>query len=255
MKFLGLVVVGMFLSVKSFAFILMDPDYRIGSPENVVVNLASGGCQAAGISNQELLNIISDALNNYWNTVPESRLMMKPGSESSVPVTQLPPDGQVIIGCASLGASTGGVTNVSYTASGSARIRINSDFYGANYNYESLLGVIVHELGHAVGLHHSDDGASVMTYRASSWMPGPSSLSQDDMDGVAFLYPNEKELGGLLGGCGLKVRDYAHQKNQKELTLWRQIVESLFSFTSVILFFIFSIRFFAFQARMILSRP
>jgi hypothetical protein len=40
-----------------------------------------------------------------------------------------------------------------------------------------------------------------MTYEAKGWGLRPSYLSQDDKNGVAYLYPTEGSSYGLIPGC------------------------------------------------------
>jgi hypothetical protein len=54
-----------------------------------------------------------------------------------------------------------------------------------------------HELGHALGLGHSGDTQALMYYSIS----GKTSaiLTQDDMDGIAYLYPRNEFTNGPYG--------------------------------------------------------
>ena len=63
-----------------------------------------------------------------------------------------------------------------------------------------LLTLLAHEIGHAIGLGHSEDPVAVMYYTIGG--KTQESSTQDDYDGVTYLYPQEKEMGGLLGSCG-----------------------------------------------------
>lgn len=190
------------------AFLLVDPDYRLKDPEDVTVNIASGGCQANGIGNAELKAAIIRSIDKYWNTVAESRLKMKAGDEVSNTLGGGADPGQVIVGCQALGGgASSGVTYPS-TANGSAVIVLNgSVFVPGGYTTDGLIGVLSHELGHAVGLNHSGDPASIMTYESHDWGPAAAYLSQDDKDGVVYLYPNEANIGGLLGSCSAIAHD------------------------------------------------
>lgn len=193
-----------FFPSVGLAFILIDPEYRLANPDEVIIEIANGGCQANGISNSELTSVLHEAVDSFWNTVSESRLYIKVGDESSRTISEQASSGRILIGCQAFGAGgPNGIANMNATKDG-CRIRLNgTTFVPGGFIYEGLLGTIVHELGHCVGLDHSDDPASVMTYRPSTWKPGPKALSRDDKNGVIYLYPYEKKALGLLGGCGL----------------------------------------------------
>lgn len=178
------------------AFILIDPNYRLANPEDTVVYIASGGCVADGVSNDLLSEHIEESIDDYWNTVPDSRLYMKLEGETTYTVDDNPPSGAIVIGCGSLpdGIAGGAIRN---NSNDGCRIIMRASLFLTNR--ESAMGTLIHEMGHCVGLGHSDDTASVMTYNATSYVQ-PAALSRDDKDGVTYLYPYES-TAGLLGGC------------------------------------------------------
>jgi hypothetical protein len=55
-------------------------------------------------------------------------------------------------------------------------------------------------MGHAVGLGHSSVQGALMYYSLSN--KTQKALHQDDIDGINYLYPNEKKVAGLAGACG-----------------------------------------------------
>ena len=61
-----------------------------------------------------------------------------------------------------------------------------------NYNWDNknklLLNVLLHEIGHTVGLHHSSHTTAVMYFAASGRR---TTLTEDDKQGVIALYPGE----------------------------------------------------------------
>jgi hypothetical protein len=59
------------------------------------------------------------------------------------------------------------------------------------------VAVIAHEIGHALGLGHSEVSEALMYYQI---VPKRSTLGQDDIDGITFLYP--VGIPGDLAGCG-----------------------------------------------------
>jgi hypothetical protein len=190
-----------FVFSEAQAFIIADKNYRLSKPEDTIFKISSEGCTAAGISDAVLKSAMERTA-EIWNDVPESRLKVKVGGRSDTSVNSATiPKGEVIIGCAALGAGLiAGGTNQD-KANGSARIKMNSDMFSST-QLVAFEGTVIHEFGHAIGLTHSKDRASVMTYEPNGWNYKPDYLSQDDVDGVVYLYPNEdNELGGLLASC------------------------------------------------------
>lgn len=64
-----------------------------------------------------------------------------------------------------------------------------------------LEGVVLHEMGHTMGLNHSTNSEAVMYYstnqaRSKDLMPF---LAADDINGVRYLYPKQEFFGGI--GC------------------------------------------------------
>lgn len=200
MKNIIFISIVLLISQSSWAYLLIDKDYRLKNPEKTKVNISSEGCTGNGIPDSELKDAINKSI-AIWNEVPESRLRLEyDGRTSASIVTAVAPKGTILIGCTPL-SGTSGVTN-NDNANGSSRIRLNSnELVPGSYYPDGLSGLIAHEMGHSIGLHHSKDRGSVMTYEDNNWGAMPTYLSQDDVDGVIYLYPNKEELGGLLPAC------------------------------------------------------
>jgi hypothetical protein len=189
------------LSQTSHAFVLLNPKYELNDPTTAKVKVSAEGCTGNGVSDAEIVEGIKWAI-EFWNDVPESRLKLSYGGKSSATLTDPRiPKNEIIVGCGALASVQILGATQHDRANGSARVIMNSAVYTGSYNKNSFIGTMTHEIGHGVGLFHSNDPASVMTYASHQWVDKPTYISQDDMDGVIYLYPNEKQLGGLLGSC------------------------------------------------------
>jgi hypothetical protein len=60
-----------------------------------------------------------------------------------------------------------------------------------------LAVAFTHEMGHALGLGHSGDSLALMYYSISG--KTLATLTQDDMDGIAYLYPRSEFTNGPYG--------------------------------------------------------
>ena len=150
----------------------------------------------------DLEPIVKDAL-AVWNVVPASRLWL----EYAGLTTATSSTGHLLIQCsANVGDndSTVGIGGANYpdgpiengwiymnASTGQANI--------ANFSRNIVVTAMAHELGHALGFGHSADSTAIMYYAVGP--RDPILLTQDDIDGVNFLY-NRDELGGdKLMGC------------------------------------------------------
>jgi hypothetical protein len=87
------------------------------------------------------------------------------------------------------------VTNTSYSWTSQGE-----DPNGSGCSSEFYIeGVMVHEIGHGLGLGHTNVGGATMFPSVSSCNNGPATIESDDAAGINALYGN----GGPGGGCSL----------------------------------------------------
>ena len=216
----------LFLSLLSFnaqAFTMNNSAKLVFDHDEVTVNIAAGTCQNIGIDDTELLSIVRDSVDQFWNTAATSRLKLRAGSAISVagafrtasicvastnctpnPVIAVPND--IIISCNNnttnfTSSSILGVTipnNISGSTIVGALVLINdtaSTQFGSKSRPEKV-AIIAHELGHTFGLGHSPVNDSLMYYATVTQR---TTLGRDDIDGISYLYPKEQPF---KGGCG-----------------------------------------------------
>ncbi|MBC7540942.1 MAG: matrixin family metalloprotease [Bacteriovorax sp.] len=228
-------------STSAHAFTLNNTSTLVFGKDEVKVNVAAGNCANIGIDEHELISIISDAVNQYWNRSPTSRLKLRAGSivskialyktgpictasTSCDPNPALAVDSDILITCNQNAVtfpspSILAVTvpnNISGKTIIGSLIMIN-DRAGNQFvssSRDEKVSIIAHELGHAFGLGHSPVKDSLMYYATVNMR---KSLGADDIDGITYLYPKQQPVScgtisdqnnpnswlGLLIGFGL----------------------------------------------------
>lgn len=212
------------LSLVAFnvqAFTMNNSAKLVFDHDEVTVNVASN-CQNIGIDGNEVLSIVGDAVDEFWNTAPTSRLKLRAGSVISAaaafrtdsicvastnctPNPTLAVGNDILISCNANAtnfpsSSILGVTipnNISGSTIVGSLVLINDTAatqFGAKTRPEKV-AIIAHELGHAFGLGHSPVNDSLMYYATVSQR---TSLGRDDIDGISYLYPKQQPVSG----CG-----------------------------------------------------
>ena len=186
-------------------------------------------CASAGVTAYELEDMVGPAIDKFWNRVPTSALRLKSGGFTGVinnintgrlcaPTDDacitaaagsvIPPVTDIVIACNNLATNFGGASVLAVTIpnnfsgkniTGAVILINNSSTAFANLSKDDQIGVIAHEIGHAIGLGHTDDRAALMYYRTVDLR---RALGEDDIRGVSYLYPVHIDGFGLLGGCG-----------------------------------------------------
>lgn len=171
----------------------------------ILVNTAN--CPAS----VDVIGLVQAAV-QIWNNVPTSSIKVSYGGTTTNTGSQTnpttvycetdfsagglgSPDPNFVPGAASIGAPQGRIT--------SGRIFLNAtsgDANIANFDYDTNLIVMAHEIGHLLGLGHSHSQTALMWFDAS--YRNKPTLSQDDIDGMSYLYPSNEFSDKHFAGCG-----------------------------------------------------
>lgn len=230
------------LPVTSYSWTLNN-NFAASFKKNKVRVYVDAGtvCPNNSITVNDLEALVEPAVDDFWNKVPTSALKLEAAGFS--PATQsintgrlcsptddpcitagngagnlIPAVEEIIIACNNNALNFGGNNVLAVTIpnkfSGKkivgAIILINDTVSPGAFGRLSKsdkIAVISHEIGHAIGLGHSEDAAALMYFRTVNLR---KRLGQDDINGVSFLYPMKGDLfglmgedkGGILGGCG-----------------------------------------------------
>ena len=218
MKFTFIFLLFYFILTNAFAFTLNNSAALVFNHDEVKVNVANITCSNIGIDTVELKSIVADAVSQYWNKSPTSRLKLRAGSvisavagygtdlicnasTSCTPNPALAVASDILITCNTnttnfSSSSILAVTvpnNISDQNIIGSLIMIN-DRAGnqfVNKNRDEKISIIAHELGHAFGLGHSPVNDSLMYFSTVNMR---KNLGQDDIDGITYLYPKQQPV-------------------------------------------------------------
>lgn len=205
----------------SHAFTLTG-ERRGFSDNEITINFSDSDCSGTDMSMSKIKKHTKTAVEEFWNEVNTSALTLKIGSiKESIDTTNMDSIGEIIdeaktntiiIGCStaveafsdSSGDSTSilGVGNFVCSSNNCKGGLVLNSVEGsplASTSKSQVIATIAHEIGHAIGIGHSEYKHSLMYYKIGSkkqeW------LGQDDIDAVTYLYPHDSEAAGLLGSC------------------------------------------------------
>lgn len=189
-----------------------------GSKATLTYDYDFSACPAS-ISSSELLGAINSAF-TLWNNVSSSNVKLNVGSVVTAnfstattkanaqvvtnPIifcdtnfsTDLSVDGNFVVG---LDQSYFDSTGKIYFASIALNAETGKSANIANVSASVLSIIVAHETGHSLGFGHSADQHALMYYDATG--KNTLNLSQDDVDGLTYLYPRKEPSNGAFG-CG-----------------------------------------------------
>jgi len=205
-----------FFSTPVFAFTINGSSALVGWHGDVLsFRVSSGSCS---IPEGDLNAAIDDAI-LIWNSIPTTRILLTRGETVTTKAAQVlsgdgnkgPPTPVIICDPAlstTLQASSSSIPALTGLAANGLQINygfilLNSESGRraniANLSSDKLRIVLAHEMGHVLGLGHSANSKALMYFDATE--KKTMSLSQDDMDGVTYLYPREESGGGKAFAC------------------------------------------------------
>ncbi len=200
------------LTTQAFGFTLISSPPVFFPNNEITINVSSNTCANVGITTTELLDLAENAMDRFWNSAPTSAINIKRGAVVSVglagnedydAVLVASTVQTILVACSSHADLTnlggiGGITSNGTDVKGALIINNQGGSPLASYSDAQLETLVAHEVGHAIGIHHSGDPAALMYYSPEGVQ---EVLAEDDIDAVTYLYPHESKLGcmGALG--------------------------------------------------------
>ncbi len=219
--------IALFLLIPSLAqaFTLNNSIGARFKDNKVKVRVGINPTACTNVDLDEVASMLDEAVDDFWNTVPTSRLTLEAEGSYQTGDNTYRTGELCLIGGSCGGAAVPAVTDIVVTCNenstnfpnGSSLLALTlpnvisgKDIKGAvvlindrstsfnNLERHKKVAVIAHEIGHALGLGHSDEKAALMYY---SVVPKRESLGQDDIAGITYLYAVQMDMFGY--GCFL----------------------------------------------------
>lgn len=225
----------LFLKAQAFTLANSNPDLQGWDLPTVSFDYNPANCGA------NFLSALSDAA-NIWNTAETSRIKISVGAQVGTSVAGAMSGAGLTnptIVCDTSFTSNATLGNPSgnfYSGMGMISTQGNRINYGfivlnadtgtlriSNLSAMSLSITIAHDMGHVLGLGHSPDPAALMNNNVSTKQK--LNLSQDDIDGITYLYPRDEFKGNILG-CG-SIQSSKNMKSSLLLSLLLFLVPAI----------------------------
>lgn len=187
---------------RAFTLVTTNPNQRgwANNEISLLVNMAN--CPI------DVVSLISDAA-AVWNDVANSNIKVSYGGSTASTAYANP----TTVYCATNFAAVTGADDDFVPGAASVHTSNNVIYEGiiylnastgnaniSNFDRNALKIIMAHEIGHLLGLGHSSSQNALMYYDAT--YRNVLSLSQDDIDGISYLYPSDELSGDKMLGCG-----------------------------------------------------
>lgn len=186
---------------QAFTLITTNPNQQGWASNEINLLVNSSNCPI------DVVSLVNEAA-AIWNDVANSNIKVSYGGTTTSTAYANPPtvycetnfnavtgaSADYVPGAASVHTSNGTIyEGIMYlnASSGNANIQ--------KYDRTLLTIIVAHEIGHLLGLGHSSDSNALMYYDGS--YRTVLSLSQDDIDGVSYLYPSNELGKDKIMGC------------------------------------------------------
>ncbi len=202
-----------FLSFNLLGFTLSSANPYRYTIDEVPVHVASDGCATVSLDAEALLDLVIQAMDDYWHKVHTTRITFKKGSVLSNATAQdkniqafanaYAQGNAIVVGCTANGFSATGLgvgtlAAVNGVAAGVFMLGDTATVEGLSQRQK--LATMAHELGHSIGIGHSNEKIALMYYTVSG--KTQEHLHRDDAAAITYLYPHDKKASGLIGSCG-----------------------------------------------------
>lgn len=179
-------------------------------------------CNEVSLTQSDWDYVITEAGNRFWNTVPTSKLKLINGGMKTVDSkfhddslctntgdtceinSDLVVSDNILVSCNdnTTNFSSGSIlakaipNNTSGKTIIGAIVLVNDTSSSAfkDLSMDEKISVVSHEIGHALGLGHSQFKDNLMHAESSS---SREKLGWDDIDGISYLYPKEQPFAGF----------------------------------------------------------